>query len=153
MIYVFLILLAIMLFFGIRKLLKKPQLNYDYTDMVQYNKTVQSTNTAPLPMPPTKNELDVLFEIITDNNDDRAVLKTLTEVYEQLMATNNKLDILILTLSELLYDKAINAKDEDEAEKAYRASRITKRLAHNLYRRYRIKNPMHTNPKFLQFLD
>jgi len=151
--YVIWIFVIVALFVFGFKLFRKPKLNYDYNDMTRYNKSIVGTNATPLPMPRNRSELDILLQVIADNDNDNDVLNVLTEVYEQLMTAQNELDVLILTLSELLYDKANSMKDSKNAQNIYRASRITKRLAHNLYRRYRIKNPSYTNPKFLQFID
>lgn len=146
------IIIAVIFFVGL-KLFRKPALNYDYVDMVEYNKSIQGTNTQPLPMPPNKSELDVLLQVISDNDNDDLVLAALTKAYEQLMTAENELDVLILTLSDLLYDRASSLENPKECLIVFRAARITRRLAHNLYRKYRAINPRYINLKFIQFVD
>lgn len=143
------VLMLVVFFIGLR-LFMRPKLNYDYYDMAEYNKTAEKSERLPLP---SKNELSVLLDTIANNDNDEAVLRVLFEVYEPLVDIQDGLDVLILTLSDLLRDRAITAPSKEEAAKTHRASRITKRLAHNLYRRYRIKNPKYSNSKFLQFVD
>lgn len=153
MIYGILILGIISIFILAFKLFKKPKFKYNYIDMVKYNKSIQGTDKKPLPVPSDQNELNMLLSIIAANQDDDAVLNILIDIYEQLIVVKNGLDVLILSLSELLYNNANNAKDRKEARDMHRASRITRRLAHSLYRKYQSKGFCHSNPKFLQFID
>lgn len=134
-------------------LLRKPKLKYDYIDMIEYNKSIRGTNEIPLPLPSNSNELDILLNAVSNNKNDDIILNTLTEVYTQLIVHQDALDVSILAASELLYNRANKIQNKGKSKDMYRASRIAKRLAHNLYRKYRNTKPGYSNSKFLQFID
>lgn len=142
----------VLLFVLGRKLFKKPEPESNFNHMINDNASVQ-TVSALVTKHSNEGEMMLLLSTIAEVEDDGLALRALTEAYEQLIDGKEELDVLILTLSELLYEKATATKDDGEAKQVYRASRIIKRLAHNLYRKYRAKNPSYSNPKFLQFID
>lgn len=149
--YIIVFLLSCLCAYTVYQLFSKPKLKYGYHDVIDYHNSVK--NAAAVPLPLEYKELDSFLAIVNETENDEIAIKNLAIVYQQLITVQDGLDIFILKLSELLYDRAVGLKDVIEANKAYRASRITRRLAHNLYRKYKLKNPKHNNARFLQFVD
>jgi hypothetical protein len=144
------ILMTIIWYFAWRWF-KPIKINNTYDCIKESNNTEDDTKIF-ISMPRNK-QLDTLLQFIIDNNDDNFVFNALSKNYEQNIDSEYGLDVIILTLSDLLYERATTIKDKNESRGMYRAAKITKRLAHTLYRKYKNKYPTYSNSKFLQFVS
>jgi formylmethanofuran dehydrogenase subunit E-like metal-binding protein len=102
---------------------------------------LKKTNIDPMY---NDKELLIVLDVISKYYDDEEAFDVLIDMYDEVVKYIPNLDVLFLTFSREL----CKARIRDN-----RAIRITKRLAHYLYRKYKLNNPNYSRNEFLQCVD